>query len=178
MTNTWIGLIRGIGPQTHSKMPMAELRNACKKAGMDNVGTVLATGNVIFEASGEETQVADKLREVVASFGLDSDVFLRACSDISAILDHAPFPDAIAERPNHVLTMFVDALINPAARERLLEKNGGPERVALADREILIDYPEGVASSRLKPAILEKLIGQKGTVRNWNTLLRLANVDG
>ena len=46
----WIGLLRGIGPTTHAKMPMAALRAACEKAGLEQVQTVLATGNLVFRS--------------------------------------------------------------------------------------------------------------------------------
>jgi uncharacterized protein (DUF1697 family) len=34
-------------------------------------------------------------------------------------------------------------------------------------------YPEGVGSSRLTTALIEKKLGTRGTARNWNTVLKL-----
>jgi uncharacterized protein (DUF1697 family) len=39
---------------------------------------------------------------------------------------------------------------------------------------MFIDYPDGVAGAKLLPAKIERLLGQPGTARNWNTVTRLA----
>ena len=42
-------------------------------------------------------------------------------------------------------------------------------------REVFIDYLDSVGRSKLTPARLERLLGQPGTARNWNTLAKLAS---
>jgi uncharacterized protein (DUF1697 family) len=35
-------------------------------------------------------------------------------------------------------------------------------------------YPDGIGTSKLTNAIIERKLGMNGTARNWNTVLKLA----
>ena len=91
-TQHWIGLLRGIGGATHAKMPMAALRRACEDAGLDEVRTVLATGNLVFQSPLPEEDLAATLRRVVAGFGLDNPTFLRRAAALRQVLVLNPRP--------------------------------------------------------------------------------------
>jgi len=41
-------------------------------------------------------------------------------------------------------------------------------------RQAYIIYTDGIGRSRLTPAIIDAKLGQRGTARNWNTVLKLA----
>ena len=170
----WIGLLRGIGGATHAKMPMASLRSACEDAGLGQVRTVLATGNLIFQSPLPEADLAAILRRVVEGFGLTNNpTFLRRPEELQQVLALNPMPDAAQTRPNHMLVLFLD---HPPAPERIAAviAHGGPEPVQVHGREVFIDYLDSVGRSKLTPARLERLLGQPGTARNWNTLTKLA----
>jgi uncharacterized protein (DUF1697 family) len=38
---------------------------------------------------------------------------------------------------------------------------------------LYIVYPDGIGRSRLTGAVIEKMLGTRGTARNWNTVLKL-----
>lgn len=84
-----------------------------------------------------------------------------------------PMPHAATARPNHLLVLFLDRAPDPDTARALLA-HGGPEPVEVHGREVFIDYLDGVARSKLTPARLERLLGQPGTARNWNTVGKLA----
>lgn len=169
----WVGLLRAIGPATHAKMSMADLRAACETAGLTAVRTLLASGNLIFRSARPATDLVATLQRVLQSFGLDNRVFLRSTDDLRQVLALNPMPRAAAARPNHLLVLFLDRAPGPDAARALLA-HGGPEPVQVHGREVFIDYLDGVARSRLTPARLERLLGQPGTARNWNTVGKLA----
>jgi len=52
----------------------------------------------------------------------------------------------------------------------------GPEIVRVRGRQAYIFYPEGIGRSRLSAALLERRLGTRGTGRNWNTVLKLAEL--
>jgi uncharacterized protein (DUF1697 family) len=52
----------------------------------------------------------------------------------------------------------------------------GREVVRAAGRHAYIVYPDGIGTSRLTVALIERKLGTRGTGRNWNTVLRLADV--
>ena len=43
----------------------------------------------------------------------------------------------------------------------------------MAGNAIWIHFADGVAKSKLSPALLDRLIGSTATARNWNTVLKI-----
>lgn len=172
MSKTWIALIRAIGPATHKKMSMQHLRDGCSGAGLEDVRTLLATGNVLFSSGEKPTEIGKRLAGVIAAHGLGNEVFLRRPNELEAAVAANPFPEAAGTRPNHLLVLFLER--KPAAAA-LADLGGyaGPERFAAGSKHLYIDYAEGVARSKLTPALLERRLKQKGTARNWNTVQKL-----
>lgn len=171
----WIALIRAIGPATHKLMTMEQLRQACSSAGLWDVKTVLATGNLIFRYDGKQDELHNTLVAVLAAHGLENEVFLRRPSDLAAILKANPMPQAANDRPNHMLVVFLKS----ETKDRPLAEYEGPEQTVCLGREVYVDYVNGVAGSKLTSTRLEKLLGQSGTARNWNTVSKLlAKAEG
>ncbi|MBA4490012.1 DUF1697 domain-containing protein [Paracoccus sp. S1E-3] len=175
MTNTqhWIGLLRGIGPTTHAKMPLAALCRACEATGLGQVRSLLATGNLVFQSPLPEGELTKILCRVVAGFDLDNPTFLRGAPELRKVLALNPMPAAAQVRPHHMLVLFLDHP-PPADRIAAVTAHGGPEPVQVHGREVYIDFLDSVGRSKLTPARLERLLGQPGTARNWNTLVKLA----
>lgn len=168
----WIALIRAIGGATHGKMSMAHLREGCSAAGLADVKTVLATGNVIFASDKTEAEISAILDRVIAAHGLKNEVFLRRPDALRTSLAANPFPEAAAERPSRMLISFMKR--GATANEITAAcAYAGPERIALIGRDAFIDYADDIGTSKLTPVRLEKLLGQSGTARNWNTVLKL-----
>ena len=169
---TRIVLIRAIGPPTHAAMSMAELRDGCAEAGLENARTLLATGNLLFETSASASRARASVRDVLSRHGLDNALFMRRPDELAAVLEANPFPDAALKRPNHLLVLFLERRVGESEL-RELEAYDGPERFEARGRELYIDYVDGVGRSRLTPAVLERRLGQPGTARNWNTVNKL-----
>lgn len=176
---TWVALIRAIGAGTHAKMPMAALRSAAGAAGLIAPRTLLATGNLIFRSGAQEAELAATLDRIVAAQGLGpaQSVFLRRARDLPGIAAANPFPEAARFRPGHLLVHVLAAPPTPAAAAALAGWPG-PEVGQVVGREVFLDFAEGVGTSKLTPARLERLLGQAGTARNWNTLGKLIAATG
>jgi uncharacterized protein (DUF1697 family) len=50
------------------------------------------------------------------------------------------------------------------------------EVVHAEDRHAYIVYPDGIGRSRLTNRVIEGKLGTRGTGRNWNTVLKLAEL--
>lgn len=176
--DTWVALFRAIGGATHAKMPMAALRAAAEAAGLAEVRTLLATGNLLFRSDRSEADLRTCLDGITAGHGLGAAqrVFLRSAAEIRATLSAPAFPGAVTSRPSRVLVHFLDQAVTTSAAEALAGW-AGPERCAAIGREVHVDFPEGIGQSKLTPARLERLIGAPGTARNWNTLERLVRAS-
>jgi uncharacterized protein (DUF1697 family) len=92
-------------------------------------------------------------------------VLVRSAAELAEVAARCPWPD----RPgNRVVALFTDAA---PSLEGVRHQAG--EVLALGQREIFIDYGEGMAGSKLVvPAT------KAGTVRNMNTVRKLAELAG
>jgi uncharacterized protein (DUF1697 family) len=64
------------------------------------------------------------------------------------------------------------------AVEILSERAAAGERIMLVGDALWFHYPNGVARSKLTPALLDRVVGSPVTARNWNTVLKLHNLAG
>lgn len=168
----WIALFRAIGAASHKKMSMAQLRAAAMASGFGQVRTLLATGNLIFHSIESQAEIRDRLEAIVAAHDLNNEVFLRRPEELEAALVANPFAEAARLRPNHLLVVFHDQVVDKEA-VALLEGHRGPERLAANGRELYVDYIKGVGTSKLTANFIARQLGQPGTARNWNTVQKL-----
>ena len=45
-------------------------------------------------------------------------------------------------------------------------------------RHLYLYYPDGMGTSKLTNAVIERVLGTRGTARNWNTVMKLASLAG
>lgn len=162
----YVALLRAIGPGTHDKLSMADLRRGCEQAGFTDVSTYVATGNVVFAAEAGAGEVRRAVQAVVDRHGLGGmcDVFVRTARQLKSIIARNPFPDAAADHPQRLGVCFFHK--TPA----WVKKHDGPERIATLTSHLIVDYGGGIAASRLQ---IERDTKARMTQRNWNTVLGL-----
>lgn len=164
----YVGLIRAIGPATHARMGMLQLREACARAGLADVASVGNTGNLIFGSEASLVEVRKLVQSAVRSFGLDNEVFLRRPVDMLAVVEANPFPAAAADRPHEVGVCSFHVAPDWAP---VLSDYDGPEQLAIVGTHLVVAYPAGLAGSRLQ---IEKRLGATMTQRNWRVFAGLA----
>jgi len=141
---------------------MAALRATMADAGYDGVRTVIASGNVVFSARSKPS--ARALESLIADeFGVRTTVILRSAAQIRKLRDAKPF-----ERNAYVAFL--------AARPRSTKPIEGLDEFAVVGSDIVIHFPTGYAAAQLTGAVLERRLGVEATVRNWNTLEKLADL--
>lgn len=174
----WAAMLRGInlGKRTLVK---ADLIGAAEDAGYGDARTLLASGNLVFEAGDARAETIErKLHEAVAArTGIRSEVFVRNLAQLEKLIAANPFPEVGRERGSQLLVIFHSEPVPKAELERLAQAYDGPERLAAVGHELFIDYPEGMGRSKLDPAMAKlKLKLPRGTGRNWNTVQKLADM--
>ncbi len=173
----FIALLRAINVSGTSKLPMKELKAACEEAGLKDVSTYIASGNVVFDsdksAAAVKTLIADLLRK---RFGLTKNhTLIRTPHDLAKVIAGNPFADAAVERPNLLMINFLDGRPQAGAAAALAAFDG-PERLHLGGAHLYVDYAEGVGRSKLTPAFLDKTLKVPTTGRNWNTVNKLLEI--
>jgi uncharacterized protein (DUF1697 family) len=72
--------------------------------------------------------------------------------------------------------MFLKDAPGPEQVAALRAAIRGPERVNADGRQAYIVYPAGIGRSKLTAGLIEKHLATRGTGRNWNTVLKLADL--
>jgi uncharacterized protein (DUF1697 family) len=170
----FVALLRAVNVGGTGKLPMRDLRAACADAGLRRVSTYIASGNVVFETDQAAAAVKSLIGELLRErFGLDKNhALIRTPRQLARVIAGNPFADAAAKRPNLLMVSFLDGT-PPAAAAGAFAAYDGPERLHLAGDHLYIDYAEGVARSKLTPALLGKALRIPATSRNWNTTNKL-----
>jgi len=170
----FIALLRAVNLGGTGKLPMAELKAACAEAGLRDVATYIASGNLVFRsdksAAAASRLITDLLRDRFAL--AKNHAFIRTPDRLAEVVAGNPFAAAAGDRPNLLMVSFLEAAPLPGAAAALAAY-GGPERLHLAGEHLYIDYAQGVARSKLTPAFLDKALGVRATARNWNTANKL-----
>ena len=165
--SVWIGMVRAVNVSGTGKLPSTEFAAACRAAGLTEVKTYLASGNVVFRASVAERAILaaleSKLTEIL---GKPAVVLLRTEQSLREAMARNPF--AHCEPSRTVICFLPDAAAMDAAQTATGRKS---EEIAASGREIFVHYPDGIGESRLRlPA------AERGTARNLNTVRKLADM--
>jgi uncharacterized protein (DUF1697 family) len=171
-TSPRVALLRGVNVGKAKRIAMADLRALLEGLGFDGVSTLLNSGNAVFRAAGPNDVLADRIQATLErDLGVRSRVTVLGASDLRAILDENPLPDAVAE-PSRFLISVLRSSADRAPAEALARQDWAPEVLALGHRAVYLWCPQGIATGRLGLA-LDRALGERGTARNWATLQKL-----
>ena len=173
---TFVGLLRAVNVGGKNRISMAELRDALRACGLDQVSTVLQSGNVLFQSTEPEQAVASRIGQAIEDeFGLRIGVVVRSVDALSAVV--AVGNPLLATRreldPATLHVTFLSELPAAAAVAKLDPDRSPPDAFVVDGREVFISYPNGSGRSRLTLDYLERVLGVQGTARNWRTVQRL-----
>ncbi|MFF8033690.1 MULTISPECIES: DUF1697 domain-containing protein [unclassified Streptomyces] len=181
MARRYAALLRGINVGGSRKVPMAELRTLVEGLGHEEVRTHLQSGQAVFTSGhGDEESLAAELAAAIERhFGFGVDVIVRDHAYLRAVVDACPFPAAtLAAKQLHVT--YFSAPVTP---ERFAEVDRAayrPEEFRLGDRALYLYAPDGLGRSRLAEYLARPRLtkGVVATSRNWNTVVKLAELTG
>jgi uncharacterized protein (DUF1697 family) len=165
--NSYIALLRAVNVGGTGKLPMTELKAMCERAGLKQVKTYIASGNVVFQSAKAEAQVKAALEAALATYaGKPVGAMVRTAAEMAEVLAANPFQ---AMPGNRTVAIFLDGAPPADALKNVVGR--GTEELALGKREIYGYYPDGQGESKLRiPA------AKTGTARNMNTVATLAEM--
>jgi uncharacterized protein (DUF1697 family) len=172
-----VALLRGINVGGKNMLPMKELAAMFAKAGCADVTTYIQSGNVVF--CSEDKVVAGLggviAKQVEARFGLRVPVVLRTAAEIDAVIRGNPFLKAGASEE----TLHVSFLAERPGKDLVAGLDAGrstPDAFAVVGREIYMQLVNGVSGTKLTNAYFDSKLKTVSTMRNWRTVLKLAEM--
>ncbi len=172
----YVAFLRAINVGGHT-VKMDQLRALFEALKFSNVETFIASGNVIFDAKTTDGEALERKIEkhLKQALGYEVMTFVRSIPELKLIADYKPFSDK--ELSDETNTLYVGFLATEPTKEvkkkmALLETT--IDVFHLNDREIYWLYRRDAGESKYYGALLEKSLGMKSTLRNVNTIQRLA----
>jgi uncharacterized protein (DUF1697 family) len=112
----WAAMLRGINLGKR-QLKSAELKAVVEAMGFTEVKTILASGNVVFEAGDAEPEALE--RDLHATLekatGLKSEVFVRNRAELAELVENNPFP---TKRANGPASCWSASIAIPSTRRR------------------------------------------------------------
>ena len=171
----WVALLRAVNLGQHGKITMTDLRGLLTGLGYENIRTIVQTGNALFEAQGEAAAIEAKIEAALAKeLALKTPVIVRTAAQWREVIAANPYPKMAADDPAHLVVMALKTAPEAERLAALREAIKGAETAELKGSEAYLTYPDGIGTSKLTSAVIERKLGVTGTARNWNTALKIA----
>jgi uncharacterized protein (DUF1697 family) len=170
-----VALLRGVNVGGKRRLPMEDLAALFEAGGARDVRTLIQSGNVVFRAAASRVPALAEVvaRELERRLGSAVPVVVRSGSEMRAVPRANPFLRAGAD-PRTLHVAFLAGRPPRPRREALDPARSPPDEIALVGREAFLRLPDGVARTRFTSAYLDATLGTVSTLRNWATVLALA----
>lgn len=169
----WIALLRGVNVGGGNKIAMPALRVSCEGCGFERVTTYIQSGNLVFDAPGDEASITAALRGVLADeHALAVPVVVRSAREMDRLADRHPGLHAGID-PKWLHIVFLDKKVKQADIGRVDGARFEPDTFEVDGREIYTTYPQGSGRSKLTIEVFENAFGVTATARNVNTVRSL-----
>lgn len=172
----YVALLRAINVGGHT-VKMDHLRRLFEGMDFAQVETFIASGNVIFDSpvsnrKALEQQIAGSLQ---AALGYEVATFIRTPAQLMAIAQSKPFNSSDLDDPGNTLYIaFASDPPTEAATQKLLTFTTAVDEFHVDGCEIYWLCHKKISESSFSGALLEKILGQPATVRNSNTVKKIA----
>jgi uncharacterized protein (DUF1697 family) len=167
-------LFRGVGGKT--QLPTQALREKLSEAGFEKVATYINSGNAIVRSRMSRKNVIATISELCRKeFDFEKAIFAPTLAEWDALIARNPFARAAANAP----TMVHAALLEGAPRKEDVERVRAcavkGEEIEVIEGVAYLHTPHGFGKSKMAERF-DKWIGVTNTARNWNTVLKLAEL--
>ncbi|MEU2030233.1 DUF1697 domain-containing protein [Nocardia amamiensis] len=175
--NAYAALLRGIMP-SNPNMSNAKLRAVFESLGFDRVGSVLASGNIVFRSA--ETDVPaleERIQQALSTeLGIGGGTIIRSHEELRALLDSDPFEGSPHGRGNYLIVTFLKdaaaaATVTLPEQPDPLTRIVGYDKAARAFLAVIDNSDPGKTPNFM--AWLDKTYGKDITTRTWLTIERI-----
>jgi len=167
-------LFRGVGGKT--QLPVQALRKKLTEAGFENVATYINSGNAIVRSRLSRKQVIATIAELCRRhFDFDKAIFAPTLAEWDALIARNPFAKAAANAPTTVHAALLGSAPKVEDIEHIRACAVKGEAIEVIEGVAYLHTPHGFGTSKMREKY-DQRIGVTYTARNWNTVLKLAEL--
>ncbi|MBZ9934699.1 DUF1697 domain-containing protein [Mesorhizobium sp. BR1-1-16] len=173
---SYVALLYSIVLGEGRRVMMADLRAMAAGLGLGHPETVVATGNLVFDADDTPIATLEQQLEAafVARFGKRVDIILRGAWAWHRLAAGNPFREAAAADGSLVHVRVMRERLTDKELDRLAPYASGGEQMRVVDGDLWIHFAGQRPSEGRMLGQLSARRGGIGTVRNWNTVVKIA----
>jgi len=171
----YVAFLRAINVGGHV-VKMERLRRLFEEMGFSNVETFITSGNVIFDSSSKSTAAIEKKIEkyLEAKLGYAVVTFVRSTAAVAKLAGYDAFP----KENRDGITLYIGFLTEPLSKQTVENLYGAATELDLfhvRDTELFwLCRAQKLSDSKFLGPLLERTLGARTTLRNANTIRRLA----
>jgi uncharacterized protein (DUF1697 family) len=170
----YLVLFRGVGGKT--QLPIQTLREKLTEAGFENVATYINSGNAIVRSRMSRKKTIATIVELCrAQFDFDKAIFAPTLAEWDDLIARNPFAKAAANAPTTVHAALLESAPRAEDIERVRACAVKGEEIEIVGCVAYLHTPHGFGRSKMAEKF-DKWIGVANTARNWNTVLKLAEL--
>lgn len=167
-------LFRGVGGKT--QLPVQALRKKLSEAGFENVATYINSGNAIVRSRMSRKMVIATVAELCrAQFDFNKTILAPTLAEWDDLIARNPFARAAANAPTTVHAALLESAPKTEDIERVRACAVKAEALEVIENFAYLHTPHGFGKSKMA-ARFDRWIGVTNTARNWNTVLKLAEL--
>src|SRR5258707_307389 len=167
-------LFRGVGGKT--QLPVQALREKLTEAGFENVATYINSGNAIVRSRLSRKQVIATIEEVCRTqFDFDKAIFAPTLAEWDDLIARNPFAKAATTAPTTVHAALLESAPKREDVKRIRACAVKGEDIKVIEGVAYMHTPNGFGTCKMAEKF-DKWIGVTNTARNWNTVLKLAEL--
>ncbi len=171
----YVALLRAVNVGGRNPVPMADLRALAVDLGFVNPRTLLQSGNLVFRTAHARAKLDTLIEaETQRRFGATIDVVVRSEAEWTRLISANPFVAEAQNDPARLVVMCCKDAPTAAALAALDAAIAGRESARAAGSNVYLRYPDGQGNSRLTTTVIERALATRGTIRNWNTVVKIA----
>lgn len=173
----YLALLRGINVGGNRKVAMAKLRQTFEELGLENVRSLIASGNVIFSSDIKNRSELLKLLEsaIEKDFGFRVDVLIHDLAEVEKLVKAIPRA-WVNDKQTKCDVIFLWPSVDSSKILAKLPANQEIEDVKYVPGAVLWRLDREKASKSRIPKIVGTPLYKQMTIRNPNTVRRIYQI--
>lgn len=170
--------MRGINVGGNAKVSMDILKQSLVAQKYSNVKTYINSGNLLVCTPQDKKTLRENIDEIIKkNFGLSVEMIVKTKAEIDHIINNDPFDKENETDNSKKVVMMLSEEIEPEKTAIFNTDSKIIEKFYVNGDLLYVYYHNGAGQSKFTINYVEKKLKVASTARNWNTMLKMAEMS-